>query len=121
MVIRRKQMEAFSANSTNAFESDMVSHLNRCFPAECAVLGEQGVRDRIRDGIERARPYGITASREVCAYIDLMMVFGPDFDRDPELPWAASILNGTGKKDAAGKVDRLYEAAQQHYKQRRAI
>ena len=119
MLIRPDQMEAFSANSTNAFESDMVSHLNRCFPAECAALGETRVRVTIRDGIELARGYGITASREVCTYIDLMIVFGHDFDHDPKLPWAASILNGTGKKDAAGRVDRLYEAAQRHYKQRK--
>src|ERR1035438_10813732 len=94
MLIRSEQMTALSNALTNTFESDMVSHLNRCFPPQCAVLGEEEVRNTIRYGLQRSRGYGITSSREVCRYVDLMMVFGRDFDRDPKLPWAAAILNG---------------------------
>lgn len=120
MLIRDDQMTAFSSASVDTFVADMIAHLNRCFPAECAALGPQEVRDTVRSGIERSRGYGITASREVCTYVDLMIVFGPDFDVDPKLPWAASILNDKRWKDSAPKVDRLYRTAKEHYGQRRS-
>src|ERR1700722_5635023 len=103
MQIRRDQMEALSTALVDAFEVAMVNHLSRCFPAECSVLGEKRLHETIRYGIERARGYEITASREVCTYIDLMIVFGPDFDQ--ELPWAASILNGNRWNDTAAMLD----------------
>jgi hypothetical protein len=119
MLIRPEQMQALSNARTGAFESDVLSHLQRCFPAECAALGEPGVRDTIRYGLERSRGYGLTAAREVCTYVDLMMAFGRDFDRDPKLPWAADILNRKRWKDTATMVDQLYRTAQQHYRERR--
>jgi hypothetical protein len=118
MLIRPEQMAAFSTALVDAFETAMVNHLSRCFPAECRVLGEAGLHETIRYGIERARVYEITSCREVCTYIDLMIVFGPDFDQDPELPWAASILNGNRWNDTATMLDQLYRAAQENYSAR---
>lgn len=119
MLIRSEQMTALSNAATDSFESDVLSHLKRCFPAECTALGEETVRNTIRYGIERSRTYGITAAREVCMYVDLMIVFGRDFDCDPRLPWAASILNSKRWKDPAAKLDQLYRTAKQHYDQRK--
>src|SRR5262245_30209914 len=109
MVIRSEQMEALSANSYGAFEAKVEAHLNRCFPDECASMGEENVRATIRYGLERARSYGITANREVCLYIDVMMVFGRDFDR--ELSWASEILNGPQWTDSCARVDALVQKA----------
>lgn len=119
MLIRPEQMQALLDARTGTFESDMLSHLQRCFPAECAALGEAGVRDTIRYGLERSRAYGLTAAREVCTYVDLMMALGRDFDQDPKLPWAADILNRGRWKDTATMVDQLYRTAQQHYREHR--
>jgi hypothetical protein len=117
MLIRGAQMQTLSDGRAASFGREMVGHLQRCFPAECEAMGDDGVRETIRIGIEKARSYGITAAREVCLYIDVMMVFGCDFDRDPKLPWAASILSGRRWKDPAAKVDRLFRTAQEHYSQ----
>ncbi len=48
MLIRDDQMTAFSSASVDTFVADMIAHLNRCFPAECAALGQQEVRDTVR-------------------------------------------------------------------------
>jgi hypothetical protein len=115
MLIRPEQMQALSAPSRGAFEEKVVAHLNRCFPDECAKLGEQNVRATIRLGLERARSYGITTSREVCLYIDVMMVYGRDFDRNPKLSWASEILNETLWRDSCAKVDALFRTAKEKY------
>ena len=80
MVIRRRQMAMFSGTALQSFEDRVAAHLNRCFPDQCKLLGEPSLRGTIRYGIERASQHGINAEREVCKYIDLMVVFGRDFD-----------------------------------------
>lgn len=120
MLIRASQMNELSEDRAGKFETEMAAHLKRCFPAECARLGEEGLKGFVRYGVERARSYGITASREVCMYIDVMAVFGRNFDRDPQLGWAAAILNDRRWKDAATKTDQLFRAATEHYDQRKS-
>jgi hypothetical protein len=64
-------------------------------------MGEGGLREFIQYGIRRAAHYGITAKRDVCKYIDVMVVLGRDFDKDARYAWASNILeqrNGSGTK-----------------------
>lgn len=111
-------MTAMSASRADTFTAKMQAHLHRCFPAECAQLGEPGVGETIRYGMDRAGSYGITTAREVCTYIDLMMALGRDFDRDEQLPWASSILKSKWKSTSA-KLDQLYRKAKEHRGQQR--
>jgi hypothetical protein len=117
MVIRAAQKSAFENHRVDEFVSDMLAHVNRCFPARASDLGKEKVYETIRNGIDRARSYGFTASRDVCKYIDLMMVFGPGFDHDPDLPWAESILNEARRRDASAKMDHLFRTAKQYERQ----
>src|SRR5580693_7918942 len=117
MMIRTEQMATLSTAATDAFELDVLAHLKRCFPAECAQAGDASMREAIRYGWERARRYGITSSREVCTFIDVMMVFGRDFDIDPGRPWASAILNGVELEDTTAKVDELFQTAKKYYRQ----
>jgi hypothetical protein len=114
MVIRQQQMATFSQARQKTFEERMAGHLNRCFPSECEALGEQGVQDAIRYGIERAASHGIASERDVCKYIDLMFAFGRNFDRNRDLPWASSILKDETLKTATAKMERLYATAKRH-------
>src|SRR5579871_4593397 len=113
MLVRTQQMETLSGASVDTFESRMTAHLRRCFPAKCEEMKEDGVHAVIQYGIERARGYGITAERDVCRYIDVMMVYGRDFDRDPALPWAGAILSGKRWPEPTARVDQLYQAAKE--------
>ncbi len=96
------------------FEDRMVVHLNKFFPEQCEALGEPGTREEIRNGIDRAARYGIETERDVCKYIDLMFAFGRDFDTNPELPWAARILNDTKYESPTAKVEDLHQTAIWH-------
>jgi hypothetical protein len=114
-------MGVLSEATLKSFEDRMVIHLNKCFPSQCKAWGEPAVRDTIRYGVERAATHDITSKREVCKYIDLMVVFGRDFDQDPTLPWASSILGDRTLRGSTVKLERLYETAKQQSRNGDAI
>jgi len=112
--MREKQVAAFRNDKLKKFEDRMLVHLEKFFPMQCKAADETQVREIIRYGIKSAAQYGITAERDVCKYIDLMVVFGRDFDRDPKVPWARSILDDDRAKNPGVIVDRLYEEAKRN-------
>jgi hypothetical protein len=107
--IRQAQMDVFSQVEVQKFEDWMVAHLNKFFPGECNSLGETQLRELIGHGIRRAANHGITTERDVCKFIDLMIVFGRDFDRDGHNAWAREILDR--EKEPNTKVQALHTAA----------
>lgn len=106
LTIRKEQMAVFEKDAENDFENRMLSHIKEFFREQNERLAEASLRELIRYGVDRAAAYGIELQPDVCQYIDLMLVFGRDFDRDPALPWASSILNDP---EIAGPSARIYE------------
>src|SRR5215472_3275189 len=92
LTIRALQLDVLSEPQIKRFEDRMLSHLRNSFPQQSELLGELRLREMIRQGVKRAGVYGITTERDVCKYVDLMMVWGTDFDQDQKLPWAGQIL-----------------------------
>jgi len=111
MIIRNQQMDELGKQEAVKFEDKMVLHLNEFFPEECEEIGEQEVRESIRHGVDRAESYGLVDEQDVCTYIDVMYVFGLDFDKDRECPWAARILNDESIDDPGDRADALHEEA----------
>ena len=103
LIIRKEQM--------GVLEDRMMVHLQRFFPQQSAALGESGIRETIRYGIERAESYGIVDEGDVSKYLDLMIVFNQDFDTSPETSRAGLILNQEFLTDPASKVERLCDEA----------
>lgn len=106
--MRREQKAAFRERVLCDYETRVLAHVDRCFPERRATLGEGGVREVIRLGVDRAAAHGITTEREVCKFIDLMLVFGIDFDQ--QQAWAKEALEAGGR-DPFAKVSQLYERA----------
>jgi hypothetical protein len=70
----------------------------------------------VQHGIKRAAGYGLTARRDVCKYIDLMIVFGRNFDTDRRYRWAGEIL---GKRRNPGvKMQTLFQTAKVRLRKR---
>ncbi len=93
MLIRDDQLSALRGVRQKEYEKRLAAHLRKYFSEACHDLGEDGLRDAVRYGIQRAKVYGIQAERDVVKYLNLMFVFGRDFDTDPRFPWAASMLH----------------------------
>ena len=110
--IRSDQFDILRGVEVQKFEDWMSDHLWRCFEQQCQSLGDPSVREKIRSGIQRAAAYGITDRREVSMYIDLMLVFGDDFDTDIRLPWAVEILKKP--RPPRMKIFALHSAAKNH-------
>ena len=109
--IRKEQTAAFGPLGKKAFEDRVVAHLKKVFPAQSEALGEPTVRETIQYGTQRAAAYRITSERDVCKYIDLMIFYGRDFDKDPNHPWAQAVLQNQTLRNPSTKVDRLFKAA----------
>jgi hypothetical protein len=107
--IRQAQMAVFSRVEVEKFEDWMVAHLKKFFPKQSKSAGEVRVREIVRHGIKRAAAHGITAKKDVCKYIDLAILFGPDFDTDKRSRWAAQILGQ--RASASARMQSLLTAA----------
>jgi hypothetical protein len=110
--IRESQLEVFSRLDAETFEEWVFAHLHQFFPRRCAALGKPRLYRLIRSGIESANRYNITAKADVCKYIDLMLVLGPDFEKDSRYPWAADILKQ--KTSPRVRMRELLGAARKH-------
>jgi hypothetical protein len=115
MIIRAEQFAALSDAVAKRFEDRVVVHLQKCFPKECGLWGEPAVRDLIQFGIGRASAYKITTERDICKYIDVMVVFGRDFDRDPRFPWVPVILNDRALYEPTRRLETLYEEGRKQH------
>jgi hypothetical protein len=91
----------------------IANHLQQFFPRECAALGDAGLRDRVREGIARAAAHGFETEIHISQYVDLMFVFGTDFDTDSALAWPQPILSDR-TISAAERMDRLLDAGRRH-------
>lgn len=109
LIIRKEQMHVFSEAAVQEFQEWMLVHMRKFFPA-CRNASEPFLRELIRYGTERANLHAIRTCRDVCNYIDLMIVLGRDFDE--RFPWAWSILNTDGA--SAIRMEWLTASAQRH-------
>lgn len=92
------------------FEEAMIAHLRGFSPWQAEILGEAGMRAVIRLGVARAEAHRVTSADAVRFYLDLMLMFGSQFDTDPLVPWAGAILRDPGVADEAARMGRLHEA-----------
>lgn len=91
-VIQHTQVAAFREAALLKFEGEMVVHIKKYFPSHFAMIGDNGIRDTIKNGYRNAKTYGFTSRRNVCQYLNTMILLGSNFDNDPQYPWVKNIL-----------------------------
>jgi len=109
--IRKEQMKVFEEVALRNFEDEMVQHIKQFTPKHSEIIGEKVVQQVVRTGMERAKKYGLTNRGPVRFYIEMMFMFGSDFDTDPQYPWTGEILNDSKIEDQMQRADRLYYKA----------
>jgi len=112
--LRAAQIDALTEPRLADFAERMRAHVCRCFVATTRTMSDEDIREVIRCGLERAQIHGIDGERGICKYINLMFVFGRDFDRDPRLPWAREILAGARVHRDLSTIELLYREALVH-------
>ncbi len=108
--IRAEQLEALEAHERVKFENKVLAHLQEVFPEETANAegGEEEIRGWIRDGVERAKEFGITKERDVTLFIDLDLGVALKFEKKRSMAWAYKILTDEELPGTA-KIDLIYE------------
>lgn len=107
LVIQNKQLQVFKDLALKKFEDEMVDHVQEFFPNHFMMMQESGVRNTIRYGYVRAKSYGFTTKRNVCLYLNTMLLLGSNFDYDPQYPWAYTMLNDEIIQHPVIRIDKL--------------
>jgi hypothetical protein len=113
-LITPAQYAALSQDARRRFEDLVIAHLKEFFPERCRPLKEPDLRAVIDYGVKHAAVYNIVSEQGVCTYIDLMFLFGKDFDKHPQLPWACQVLTDPSIDTPETRVYQLRLAAQAH-------
>ena len=111
MIIRDDQFGVFNDTMVRNLEDRMVRHLQEFSPQHSDVIGEPGVRQVVRRGLARADKHRFTYRGPVRLYLELVYMFGSDFDIDPLYPWAGAILTAGDETDQMERAKRLHEKA----------
>jgi len=114
LLLRSAQIDALTEQRLADFTERARAHVCRWFVATTRTMSDDAIREVIRHGVARARLHGIGSERDVCKYINLMFVFGRDFDRDPRLPWVHEILAGARVHRDLSTIELLYREALEH-------
>lgn len=108
MILRPKQWQILTAVSLRNFKIRLIQHIRECFPREYAALGDPCTRVLVDLGVKLAQNHGFEGKRDICGFIDLMLIFGPDFDKDSKLPWVQTILEDSTLTSEA-KMNKLLQ------------
>jgi hypothetical protein len=115
--IRKEQYEELGKVSLKRFEDSMVEHIREFFPKYYQIHKEPLIRNVILYAVDRAESYGLVTERDVCLYINLVFLLGSNFNTDPQLPWAAAILNDETITDSVTRIDRLHDKGMEYLAQ----
>jgi len=108
LIIRSEQVLVFEVAAAKAFERELLQHFEAFSPRLYEIRGQDVFLRLIRQGLDRARGYGLTNRGPLRFYIELMLCFGVDFDEDPQYPWAAAALSTGPAHDQTVRADQLY-------------
>jgi hypothetical protein len=104
-------IEALSRSRYEDFERRMIVRLQETYGANDRDASQENLRRFVRHGVSRAGKYGIASELHIARYLDLMVVWGHDFDSDPNIAWASTLLQDPNAS-AEEKLDRITERTQ---------
>jgi len=108
ITLRPEQTKSLGRVKEQALLDRLARHVHRHFPERCQDLEERRLREIVGYSIARARDHGFEGEREICKYLNLVMVFGTRFDRSRSHPWAREALARGGSP--ALRMNALYRA-----------
>ncbi|HEY3836200.1 MAG TPA: hypothetical protein VGL72_06495 [Bryobacteraceae bacterium] len=110
--ITAQQMRVLASSTEVQTEDRALRHLQNCVPEVCAALSEAELRTIIAWGRRRSKQYGIEKEYDFFRYLNLMFMFGFEFDTASQYPWAIRTLTKKGHPSA--RIDLLMDYAMLH-------
>lgn len=109
LVIRQDQLDSLEQPAVGQFVAELATHCRAFSPQLCSTLDDDQLYLAIRGGLTRAEAHGLTLRGPVRLYVDMMLLFGSGFDRDPQHIWAQDILRRR-ELDQMTRAERLHAA-----------
>lgn len=113
MIIRNEQMAAFQEAADRDFENRAIQYLQENFPRRCETVGPENLHPIVQIGRKCAAHYQCFGEQGIVVYLHLMFILGSGFDSDPQLPWAAEILNDAEKHEIT-RTESLWQKAHEY-------
>ncbi|SFR44333.1 hypothetical protein SAMN04488002_1830 [Litoreibacter janthinus] len=86
------QMEQLRSESVRVFEGSMAEHLREFSPPLCKSLSDAELLTVIQYGMYRAKSQGFDQRGPTRLWLENALLFGSDFDTDPQYPWVREAL-----------------------------
>ncbi len=105
--IRSKQMVAFEEKARLRFDEEMVKHSQEFSPHLTEEITEDELRVLLQQALAKAESFGFTNQGPIRLYIELMLLFGCDFDSDPQYRSISGTLLDEG--DQMVRAERIWQ------------
>jgi hypothetical protein len=99
LTIRREQMQVLNDYMQRNLEDRLARRLVLKFPDRAKALSastggsaHQAALALVRQGAVKAAEFGVSSATDVASFVDLLLVLGPDFERQAEFLWMMKIL-----------------------------
>ena len=112
--LRKEHLAAFEAHVVNLFLSRVTAHLKAVWPEECSELGEPGLAEVVRNGIQRGAALGLSVEHDLVRYVDLYFILANNFETNPLAAWTRPIL-ADRLLSPRMKLDRLYQRMDEEF------
>jgi hypothetical protein len=111
LVLRKEQVDQLRQAAKRRCADAILVFLAGFSSSLFKTLEEEQQRAVIRFGMDRAEAHGFTSRDPVRLYLELTLLFGSQFDTDPQYPWAGQILAEPDQDASMERVERLYQRA----------
>lgn len=106
--LKKFKLNTISETSESQFEEDMIVILKNLYPQKFEFLGRRILHELVSKGVEAVKDYGFTTNKAKSFYVIAMFLIGSAFDRDPQFPWAKTILTELHINDENTKIEQLH-------------
>lgn len=107
-------MRQIGAADTAEFRFLMKVHIERNFPRHFGYHGPDSIAEIIEQGIQAAARLGFLQRAGARLFIELVLLLGCEFYRDPQYPWVKAILDADAAAGKELQLKVLYAAASKY-------
>lgn len=118
--VSQEQMDTFDGETMKAYRHRIREHLDKHFPDYSKALIDEHLQALIDHAVERGEVYGVDSERDICLWVDLMLVLSVDFDEVEEYLWAKEILTDESSPQPNVRMDTLHARAVEVIEEREA-
>lgn len=111
LTIRKEQIAVWQSAISEDFIDRACGYFRRRWTGKCSEMSDRQLDAMIRAARDRAESYGIEVQRDVVRFMEVWLFLGADFDRSPDHPWAARILEDEERQGTV-KIEQLVRATE---------